>query len=86
MLFSDINIGDVFVKTYGSRSHYLCVGKSINIEEGQVINIVYLLNIKYQQLPKAIRFEDFKEFTKTGHEDLSEIKKVLDAIKEKYIK
>jgi len=85
MLFNDINIGDVFVKIHGSKAHYLCVGKSINIEEGQVINIVHLLNIKYPQLPKAIRFEDFKEFTKAGHEDLSGIKQILDVIKEKYV-
>ena len=85
MLFNDINIGDVFTKTYGPKSHYLCVGKSMNIEEGQVIHLVHLLNIKYRQLPESIRFENFKEFTKAGHEDLSGIKQVLDVIKEKYV-
>lgn len=85
MIFSDINIGDVFVKMYGARSHYLCVGKSINIEKDQVIHFVHLLNIKYPQLPKSVRFEDLKDFKKIGNEDLSGIKQVLDTIKEKYI-
>lgn len=85
MEFKDINIGDVFVRLYGQRLAYLCIGKSIYVEENEVRYIVHMLNLKYLDIPISTSLDELDDFEKIGHEDLSKAIEIFNDIVKKYV-